>query len=414
MPLIEGNHLLQRFNERLAEAIQVDIAVAWARPCGALEALHKRLGERTAMRIAVGISGNVTCPKELRRLQKQKCADLRIPSPLRGIFHPKYFCFHGSDRTLCWVGSANLTQGGFDRNDELVYEFVDSAEEGRDWFESLWNTLDRDPNPEIDAYQKRYQPQQFIPRLSPSELEPLSNQSTWDDFVEGLRKREKHCRSHLPYVVFGKTRRSYLRTIYTGRKVAQLPDWGNLTKPQCNILLGRDDRFGAWGLLGSIYPIGAVAKVFNPERMPDIGPTRERIHHYVKQVKCAADNEIARVAHEAVQAIRLDNELLDRFGPATATRLLTLARPDCLVSVNSKSAVRLGALSGLKRSGQVLRTPESIANNYEKLLNWVYDQPWFKAPKPVDPWERDIWNYRAALLDVFAYEELNGQLDPTR
>ena len=34
MSFIERNHLLQRFSERLAEATQVDIAIAWAMPVG--------------------------------------------------------------------------------------------------------------------------------------------------------------------------------------------------------------------------------------------------------------------------------------------------------------------------------------------------------------------------------------------
>ena len=54
VPLIEGNQLLQRFRKRLAEAKQVDIAVAWVKCCGALDAL---VGEGTAIRIAVGVSG---------------------------------------------------------------------------------------------------------------------------------------------------------------------------------------------------------------------------------------------------------------------------------------------------------------------------------------------------------------------
>ena len=183
MPLIEGNQLRERFRKRLAEARKVDIAVAWANSCDALEALHKRLGEGTALRIAVGISGNVTCLKELRRLQKlakqkPKLVDLRIaPSPKSGIFHPKYFCFHGPTRTIYWVGSANLTKSGFDHNDELVHEFEDSTAESRKWFESLWNTLDPDPGPAIDDYEKRWEPP--TPNVIPGEVSPPPSDNNW-------------------------------------------------------------------------------------------------------------------------------------------------------------------------------------------------------------------------------------------
>ena len=82
-----------------------------------------------------------------------------------------------------------------------------------------------------------------------------------------------------------------------------------------------------------------------------------------------------------------------------ATDRLTLARPDCLVSVNGQSAAGLGGFSGLPQN------PDPLANRYyEELLNWVYEQPWFNEPQPDDPLERTIWNSRAALLDAFVYE----------
>ena len=49
-----------------------------------------------------------------------------------------------------------------------------------------------------------------------------------------------------------------------------------------------------------------------------------------------------------------------------------------------------------------------MAVNYIELLNWVYEQPWFNARQPDDPLERTIWNCRAALLDAFVYEGING------
>ena len=412
MPLIEGDHLLQRFSERLANAIQVDIAVAWANPCDALDALYEGVGEGTAIRIAIGVSGNVTFPATLERLQDLQDADLRIaPSPQYGIFHPKYFCFHGPDRTICWVGSANLTRRGFGFNNELVHEFDDSAGEGQRWFESLWNTLIPDPGPQIDDYKKRWKPRRFVPQPPPSggtpELVPLSNQSTWDDFVEGLKTRDKDCRSQRPYTVLGVTN-SYLHTISTGREVARLPNWGNLTQPECYILRGfeREEEEGRWGLLGSL-PRGGAPYVFNPVRMPGVGPVRMQIREQVDHVLNAGPSEIAEVAHGAMETIRQLKHVENAYrpiGPAAATRLLTLARPDYLVSVNGKSAAGLGTLSGLK----------SLADNYGELLNWVYDQPWFNSRQPDDPLEREIWKYRAALLDAFVYEEINGRLQPTR
>ena len=257
MPFIEREHLLQRFSQRLAEAKQVDIAVAWACPCDALEVLADSAGNGTTIRIAVGISGNITNPTTLRRLQG--FANLRIASSTmpHGIFHPKYYCFRDPDRTICWIGSANLTRGGFGENDELVHEFDDSTKEGQRWFKALWRGLDPDPGRAIDEYEAGYQPPQRGPRPPPQgdvpDQVPLANGLTWNDFVEQLRALDDYWNmiTEDGWNVLGDTH-SWLHTIATGREVVRLPDWANLTMRECHILRGLDQEDGYWGLLGSL------------------------------------------------------------------------------------------------------------------------------------------------------------------
>ena len=231
----------------------------------------------------------------------------------------------------------------------------------------------------------------------------MVDQATWRDFVEGLRTRNDYCRVHeiqnrhgIKWNVLGEKGHSYLHTISTGRGVTRLRDWSNLTQRECYILRGHDQNEGTWGLLGSF---GREANsVFTPQNMPDVGPVRVQIRQFMEPVLNAPSNQIAQVAHDAAQNIMAAR---DRFGPAAATRLLALARPDCLVSVNGPSAPGLGALADLPQRAH------GLANNYAALLGWVYRQPWFNAPEPDDPFERQIWNSRAALLDAFVYPSLN-------
>lgn len=198
--------------------------------------------------------------------------------------------------------------------------------------------------------------------------------------------------------VLGETH-SWVHTISTGRGVMRFADWRNLTQRECYILRGFDQDEGTWGLWGSLGGAGRAASVFNPKNMPDVGPVRVQIRHFVEQVLNAPSNQVAQVAHDAVQKIRA----IDDFGAAVATRLLALARPDCLVSVNGQSAAGLGALF----SGQP-QTRDGLADKYVELLNWVYEQPWFNARQPDDPLEQTIWLYRAALLDAFVYKPEGG------
>ena len=70
MPLIKGNKLAQEFRARLGQAKCADIAVAWAGPCSAVDALAESAANGTRIRIVVGLSGNATDPATLQRLHE--------------------------------------------------------------------------------------------------------------------------------------------------------------------------------------------------------------------------------------------------------------------------------------------------------------------------------------------------------
>ena len=405
MPLIPGSQLLERFRQLVGEARRIDIAVAWASSCDEIQVLATSDAD---IRTVVGTSGNSTNPSTLRHLTE--FAELRIPSnnPPR-IFHPKYYLFHG-EKTVCWVGSANLTKGGFGGNVELIHEFDLTRKEDREWFECLWADLDPDPWPAISEYEERYTPPQRTSRPAPrrerTDLPSLADIDTWEQFVEGLRVYDEYYRHHediYGFDVLGETH-SWLHTINTGHEIVALNDWTRLTQRECRILRGftaQDDEEGNWGLLGTI---GFQANlVLNNNRMPEIGPDRQQIRDLIGPVLLAADN-IADVAHAAVQEIRAVRRIEGErpgVGHAAATRWLALARPDCLVSVNGASEDGLGEAANLPENANAL------ANVYADLLGWLHEQNWFNefnGGQPDDPDERDIWNRRAALVDVFVYD----------
>ena len=403
MRLISGNQLLPRFKELVGQARRVDIAVAWAKPCDAVEVLARGAASGTRIRIAVGLSMNGTKPETLLRLKR--FAKLRIALPRCGIFHPKFYSFRGHDGAICWVGSSNLTAGGFGGNVELVCEYEDDDGEGHRWFKALWNGDDlvRDSGPTIAAYIENYVPPKPPPRPpyrgDEPEVVPLGDRATWRDFVVGLRTRDDYCRFHgiqsprgITWDVLGEAH-SYLHTIARGREVAHLEDWMHLGPDEYHILTGKDTDVGTWGLLGTFSRF--TRRSFETED----GDVRGAIHELVEPVLAVPDDEIVpvNVAHDTVHAIMQ----IHNFGPAAATRLVTLARPDCLVSVNGESA------AGLENLSDVAHTADGLANDYAELLNWVYQQPWFNAPEPDDPLEREIWNSRAALLDAFVYRWIN-------
>ena len=106
---------------------------------------------------------------------------------------------------------------------------------------------------------------------------------------------------------------------------------------------------------------------------------------------------VSLVADVAVAALQ-ELVSINQVAHGTATLLLTLTRPDRLLSLNGASEKAYCKLSGKRPSR--LRKPEG----YRELLQWLYAQPWYAESPPTDRALVQIWRFRAALVDAFAYE----------
>ena len=182
--------------------------------------------------------------------------------------------------------------------------------------------------------------------------------------------------------------RSYMRAIRHRRELL-FGDvcWKDLEREPRQRLLGsrRTEDVIFWALLGPLSRKGWKAA---GDYQADIMPV-------LRSVQQAYDINFPLLAGNAMR------KLLDEFnglGPGTATFLLTLARPDRLLPVNSMSTEALADLSRIK--GPKLCTPEG----YRKLLAWLYRQPWYDQPRPKEGEFLQIWEYRAALVDSFVWE----------
>lgn len=398
MQLIEQERLLERFEELIGESTAVDIAVAWIGPGRAADSLLAH-ADRTQIRIAVGLSGNSTDPATLRRLMAPENVQLRVATaPRGGLFHPKFYRFQTSTSSVCWIGSANFTGKGFGGNTELMHEFHDRNDEGRKWFERLWNDLAEDPESAIEHYQERYTPPRrgsYRGSTLPhdTKLPSITEVKTWGEFVSGLHALDDYCHTRgFEWDVLGETY-SYLHTIGVGRDVVLRRNWDDFSVHDRNILLGLDhqDNWGMWGLLGNLQGAGAAVQAFTSPEDPS---RRNHVRRQLSSVIEADDRKIVKAAELAVARIRE----LPRFGPAVATRPLALARPDQLVSVNSKSKHGLGWFVGRSRPSE-----DYLARKYGELLRSIRDTEWYRAREPEDATEREIWHCRVALVDAFIY-----------
>ena len=400
MTLLNTTDLLRIFGENIRASDFVDIAVAWIGPSVALDLLLDEVkGRNLKVRIIVGLSGNGTSPIALRSLQVNG-VQIRIGKSSTGIFHPKLYLYRSSAQTKCWIGSSNFTLPGFSQNSELVHEFNDQGS-CCSWFDELWNNLPLDSNALINNYEEswhRSRPE-HTPDIEPIEITSggllglLASAKSWSAYLGALNRCDKYCRQSYHFSVLG-DEWSYIDTITYGTDIARRDDWGQLSIIEKRILLGVEtkDADGTWGLLGNMSGAGSARGKFYKDRA-----IRNGIRRALDPVIRASDT---RTFLNAVGPFIKSVSDIAGFGPAIATRLIALARPDCGVSVNKGSAPGLSKLTSLSDNAQTLGNEK----NYPELLKWVYKQGWYGVDKPQDAFEQTIWSMRAALIDSFVYK----------
>ena len=119
---------------------RVDIATAWATVGPALESLEE-VGKQRHVRVRalVGVAGGHTNPCALERLRE--LGQVRLVDGGSGLFHVKLYLFRGRRTSIAWIGSANFTCPGFEKNEEILLETTATADVA-DWFERRWKGID--------------------------------------------------------------------------------------------------------------------------------------------------------------------------------------------------------------------------------------------------------------------------------
>lgn len=199
--------------------------------------------------------------------------------------------------------------------------------------------------------------------------------------------------SSFPFSVFPSNRRPHGSWIGVIRKLrpSLKGDWFHFDGLHQTRLLGcaakdSDD----WALLGGMLGFTIKAAFGSAATLAQVQAT-------VKELMCAKDFAFPKAATSAYRELTS----FPGIGPGVATRLLTLARPDRLVSLNSAS--RQGLANYARLCSGTLHQPR----NYEKLLRCIYRKPWFRPPEPEfdSPIEQEAWSMRVALLDSFIYTD---------
>lgn len=395
----------------------MDIVSAWVTQTLSLQKLIKRAKGTEAkeifFRLVTGTSSGGTDPGIFTILKKVKGAKCNVPNQnLRksGIFHPKLYIFHeveGDDIAL--VGSMNFTSSGLSKNKELLIELRGNVSGLKDWFEEIWENSQPISEEELvccrEAWESRKNRTNDPGEVPQDDGDMLSLKksilSSWKKYKSALDARAAILSPFMAEapsqdVILGEND-IWTKVLLDAEEVLQKKDW---LPDDGRVLVGTVNPYKPFGNLGANPKFcGVMINSKNPNERASIQKILRRFQ------KIDVTNLDAKSKAQKVTGYLSMLRKEKSVDVATASRLLTLARPDLAFSYNGSSFKRLHAIFGF--SGK-----SPTEKKYQQLLELFYSTEWYQSPKPKrSNAEQLVWSCRLALVDLFVYEHNTGSAD---
>ena len=375
----------------------LSIAVAW---CGnPNRTLPYKFLENFSgnIKAIVGIAFNHTHPDAIEWFSDIG-ADIRVFKDDAGLFHPKIYLFRGQQRYALFIGSSNLTYGGFYANCETncLIEGIVAEETAKD-ITSLEETLAKWHTPYfsieptarwLNSYRQRYKAAAQKQRKQGIRTPPRSE--------EGISPA-----SWLQHADWG----IYYRKVLAGLKQHERNGQGyhnvldatarELSTPWTTAYFKDIEKRRILGGIKQYEWFGHVAASGQFRSLLANGTSKQ----YTSIVE--AINAIAQL-NLPIPWSQLKSHLdrLISLGPTMKvwSRLLCIVRPDlyCTVAANSVRQ-NLSSMLGISQR-RFARSEE-----YIQLTRLIHSSPWFNSNKPSDKTQAKVWKRRAAFLDAVFY-----------
>ena len=388
----------------LTECSSCQIAVAWATTGFKFFRLLKKHKAKIE-RMIVGTHFYQTHPDFIEAFIIHK--NVHFITATDGVFHPKVYYFQmSSNRWKCIIGSANLTHGGLEWNDEVAILVTDEDRDSSDTQARLFGALDeywkKTPildKSDLEAYRqvwKRKQPTvrklggKFGPEntdlsdggKSPLEIPVLSK--TWQEYCNCIKVENKYFKKEK---ICLETR---LKVIQSARNLfdnhVHFCDMNDINRRKIAGLIDGSDDGVNYLLFGSMRGAGKFQNVINNNdkhlsQALDLIPTSGYIskNMYLKYI-----DEYLKAFPEG------------RHGIATATRLLTLKRPDIFICLTKHNQERLCKDFCRKKS-------VTYETYWDSIIERIKESTWRDAPCSKSKTESQVWRARAAFLDSIYY-----------
>lgn len=388
--------LSSAFRKLLKSYATVHLAVAWASvrfpEYDALAKAEQKMG-----RAVIGTHFYQTAPEFIEKF----AADERVRFVMdhSGVFHPKLYLFEREDGWACIVGSANFTAGGFGQNQEaclLVTETDDPRGKilanARATIDRYWNHAVPGDTIDLNRYRNMrerlarplaHAAGQFGTGKSRRRVEEVDVLNlNWAEFLSKVRSERDDAFDMRLEVL--KVARGLFRDYKT---FADMP-----VEDRRGIAGFRQDRKVHWEWFGSMQGAGVYKHLVNDSP----GLLSEALDQVPLDGQVTREDYLEFV-DRYMQAFPLANGERTRHGLATATRLLTMKRPDYFVCLDGANRSRLLHDFGVN-------VPHHDYEGYwDKIVERLKLATWWNARRPREATAGQVWDGRAAMLDAIYY-----------
>jgi len=409
--LSSPNSMIIAFEEAVESATAIDIAVAWISNCKPVKILSKFVSNGGNLRVVVGRDFNGTDPDAIERLIEVDSSVVKWAQSSSGVFHPKLYIFYCGDEIRLIVGSANMTNAAFTVNVEVMYDVKCSIEEVGDvcsFFSTQWNdgtvvTRTNLAKYRVDYENDRKRVKHEIKIVDENNYGGIKHESNvvdvvseepnlfsgWKNYLSFLFGKAVYWESSLnnPPLLYGG--RSWIDAL---RSVCPLLErsFENLSTVEKKALVGLESEdFPSAAYFGRNKGNGLAVKALTKS----INQTQVEVEKALSELPSFPEELTIGKVKKSYERMRN----IENLGSAIVTRYLTLKRPDYLISVNSAS---------LEFYSEVFNKPKTRIKEwrgYGEILEILWNIPWMKSEQPENKFEQELWSFRAALLDVFAY-----------
>lgn len=386
-----GSSLDSKLNKLFQQHEHVAFAVAWASSgsdtFSAISSDRKKI-----YKAVIGTHFYQTHPDVLDEFVGfKKCHFVLQP---QGVFHPKVYLFWSKSSWDLLIGSANLTNGAFTKNAELLLHVSNKdADEtllaqAKKIIADYWEQGEIVTAHEARRYRDLWKAQQrSLSRISGKYSDTSNSKAPihteimsmpWSLFLEKVQADPHH----------GFEQRCELLDLIR-KEFSSHQSFSDMELGVRKTIAGLPNDWNEhWGWFGSMSGAGYYHQAINDNNMH-------------------ISNALKAIPLEGAVTSENYNSYIDEFvqafpngrdGVSTASRLLALKRPDQFVCLDSKNKSQLCKDFGIKQSGM------DYSRYWDDVICRIMDSAWWNSSMPSNKSERRVWLGRAAMLDAIFYK----------